>query len=358
LRSRWRREKVCRQGVPAGGMAHVRGQGGERRASRSRASSPKGEIAAASWRRVGLPPPRDEDEIRGGGRLIHEAHAVVVDQQPVIDALADLDAAAGVGAPVRAARDLDQARAEVDSVVPGDPAGVAAAEAIGEVAGRSLPDRRGLRGGLGKSAAVGSQVGGQEGLGRREGVDLAEAELGDEAILQGGPPAFDAALRLGRVGGDVSDAKIPEDLAEVGRMLRALQFLLERPVRVVPHEDAEAIPGEGHGQPVPCGEAAQQGEIAVQVFGGAEVEGHDGARRVVDGTRVPVPSQSNSLPSTSTRAPRRARRGRRARCGGGRRRRLGGRPRVRRTRRTVLRLTARPSSSRSVSVAWQSLKSR
>jgi hypothetical protein len=130
---------------------------------------------------------------------------------------------------------------------------------------------------------VGRQVGGQEGLGRREGVDLAEAELGDEAILQGGPPAFDAALRLRRVGGDVADAKIPEDLAEVGRMLRALQFLPERPVRVVPHEDAEAIPVEGHGQPVPCGEAAQQGEIAVQVFGGAEVEGHDGARRVVDG---------------------------------------------------------------------------
>jgi hypothetical protein len=55
-----------------------------------------------------LPPPRDEDEIRGGGRLIHEARAVVVDQQPAIDALADLDAAAGVGARVRAARDHQQ----------------------------------------------------------------------------------------------------------------------------------------------------------------------------------------------------------------------------------------------------------
>ena len=54
-------------------------------------------------------------------------------------------------------------------------------------------------------------------------------------------------------------------------------------MRVVPDEDAEAIPVEGHGQPVPCSEAAQQGEIAVQVFGGAEVEGHDGARRIVDG---------------------------------------------------------------------------
>jgi hypothetical protein len=57
-----------------------------------------------------LPPPGDEDEISGGGRLAYEARAVVVDEQTAIEALADLDAAAGVRAPVGAARDLDEAR--------------------------------------------------------------------------------------------------------------------------------------------------------------------------------------------------------------------------------------------------------
>src|SRR3990172_6931874 len=47
---------------------------------------------------------------------------------------------------------------------------------------------------------------------------------------------------------------------------------------------------------------------------------------------VPVPSQSNTLPSTRTRAPSAGCRGRRVRCCRGRRRRFGGKPRPRRRR--------------------------
>ena len=98
---------------------------------------------------------------------------------------------------MRAARDLDQARAEADGVVAGDAARVAAAQAVGEIAGRAAPGGRGLGGGLGQAAVVVGEVGGQEGLGRLDGLDAVEAELGDEAILQGFPEALDAALAWG-----------------------------------------------------------------------------------------------------------------------------------------------------------------
>ena len=76
--------------------------------------------------------------------------------------------------------------------------------------------------------------------------DAAQAELDDEAILQGAPEPLDAALGLGRVGGDVADAEVPQDLAEVGGVLGALELFLEAPVGVVADEDAEAIAVEGH----------------------------------------------------------------------------------------------------------------
>src|SRR4029453_18063784 len=114
----------------------------------------------------------------------------------------------------------------------GDAARVPTAQAVHEIAGRPLPGGRGLRRGLGKVTVVGREVGGQEGLGPRAGLDPAEAELGDEAVLEGGPQAFDATLGLGRVRGDVADPEVPQDLAELGGMLRALELLLKGPVRI------------------------------------------------------------------------------------------------------------------------------
>ena len=66
-------------------------------------------------------------------------------------------------------------------------------------------------------------------------------------------------LACGRVGGDVADAEVPQDLAELGGMLRALQLFLEGPVGVIADEDAEAIAVEGHGQAVALGRAAAAG---------------------------------------------------------------------------------------------------
>ena len=90
------------------------------------------------------------------------------------------------------------------------------------------------------------------------------------------------------MGGDVADPEVPQDLAELGGMLPALQLFLETPVDVIADEDAEAIPVEDHGPAVLLGQPLQQREIAMQVLGGAEVEGEDGAGGVVDGERYAI----------------------------------------------------------------------
>ena len=68
-------------------------------------------------------------------------------------------------------------------------------------------------------------------------------------------------------------------------------------------------------------------------------------------------SQAKGLASIWTSCPIRASGVRRCRYCRGRRRCFAGKPRARRRRRTSSRLTRRPSTSRSFSVAWQSLKS-
>ena len=101
----------------------------------------------------------------------------------------------------------------------------------------------------------------------------------------------------------------------------------------------------------------------MQVLGGAEVEREDGAGGVVDGAEEeqgragPEPVEWAAVDEDEG-AQGRGGAGAARRCCGGRRRRFGGSPRARRRRRTVSRPTGRPSTSRSFSVQWQSLKSR
>ena len=53
-----------------------------------------------------------------------------------------------------------------------------------------------------------------------------QTQLTGKAILEGTPETFDAALGLGRVGGDVGDAQLSESAAELGRLsLAELLFL-------------------------------------------------------------------------------------------------------------------------------------
>jgi hypothetical protein len=179
---------------------------------------------------------------------------VIVDEEPAIDAFPDVDAAPGVGAAMGAARDLDETRAEADGVVAGHAARVAAAQPVGEIARRAAPGGGRVGGRLGKAAVVVGEIGLQERVGRGHGRDRVEAQLRDEPILEGGPEPLDAALGLGRVRGDVADAQVPQDLAELGRMLGPLELFLETPVGIRTDEDVEAIAVERDGEAVPLGQ--------------------------------------------------------------------------------------------------------
>ena len=92
-----------------------------------------------------------------------------------------------------------------------DDAGVATAQDGGEIAGGGAPSGSGVGGGAREARGEVGQERGQEGVGRGHRADVAQAQFADEAILQGLPEAFDAALGLRGVGGDVADAEVVED---------------------------------------------------------------------------------------------------------------------------------------------------
>ena len=91
-------------------------------------------------------------------------------------------------------------------------------------------------------------------------------------------------------------------------VLAAAQLLLDGPVRIVADKDIEAIAIEGQGQAVGSDELPQQRGIAVQILGGAEDQGQDGAGGVVDGAvqrelGPRVSSHAKTLASSCTRVP-------------------------------------------------------
>ena len=193
---------------------------------------------------------RREGEVGAGRRLADQPRAGTEDQEPAVDTLAEVDAAARGGAAERTGGDLDPAGPQADGVVRGDVAGVAAAELVREVPRPRAPGGRGVGGGMGEAAVVVGQELGEVGVGGRPGDEAAQAELDDEAILQGAPEAFDAPLGLRGSSGPEADGEVSEDLAEVGRVLVALEFFRERPVRVVADEDAETIAVQGQRETV------------------------------------------------------------------------------------------------------------
>jgi hypothetical protein len=143
-------------------------------------------------------------------------------EEPAVEELAHLDAAAGVGTAARPWRELQPAHAEADGVVPSDRTRVATAEDPVQLTRRPPPDGGDVRGRARKAPVVVGNEGGQELLGRLKAGDTTHPQFTGEAILQGGPEPFDPALGLRRVGRDVGDPQILEHPAEVGGLLGAL----------------------------------------------------------------------------------------------------------------------------------------
>ncbi len=223
-----------------------------------------------------------EDE-GAGRRLRGEEYALVQDDEAAIEELTQLDATAGVGAMVRAGGQLDPAGPEVDGVVAGHLARVAAAEDEGELARGGPPSRRRVARGAREAGVQVREERGQKGIGSLGGGDVAEAQFAAQAILQGAPEAFDAAFGFGRASLEVADAEVVQDAAEVGGVLSAPQLFGEAPVRVITDEEVDAIAVDGEGPPILGEHLLEDGGIAVQVLGGAEVQGEDRTGGIIDG---------------------------------------------------------------------------
>src|SRR5947209_3113546 len=142
--------------------------------------------AAGATARLPGPLARPEHERRPGRRLTGEQRALIENEEPPVEELADLDATAGVGAPAAAGRDLHPAQAEVHSVVTGDGALVAAAQELIEVARRRAPGRGGGGGRPRKAVGEVDEELGEEGIVGIECIDDAQPMLTGKAILERG----------------------------------------------------------------------------------------------------------------------------------------------------------------------------
>ncbi len=136
-------------------------------------------------------------------------------------------------------RQLDPAGPEADGVVASDLARVAAAEDEGEIARGDAPGGRRVARGPREAGVQVSEEFGQKGIGPLGGGDVAQAQFAAQAILQGAPEAFDAAVGFGRAGREVADTEIVQDAAEVGGVLGAPELFGEAPVRVMADEDVK-----------------------------------------------------------------------------------------------------------------------
>src|SRR6266571_1991790 len=137
--------------------------------------------------------PGGEYEGGRGRRLRGKERVRIEDDEAAIEELAKFHSTAGVGAAPGPGRDLEPAGAQSHGVVPGHDARVAAAQDAIEIARRWPP--RG-RGGGRRAPEAPDEVGeelGQKRVALLEGMERAQAQFADEAVLERAPEAFDAA---------------------------------------------------------------------------------------------------------------------------------------------------------------------
>jgi hypothetical protein len=124
-----------------------------------------------------------EHERRRGRRLFDEKRVLVEDEELAVEEFAHVDATAGVGAPTPPPRDLHPAGPEVDGVVAGHGACVAAAQGAREVARRRAPGREGRGRGLGEARdEVGEELR-QERVAGLERGQAAQPQFAGQPIL-------------------------------------------------------------------------------------------------------------------------------------------------------------------------------
>src|ERR1700675_4996083 len=172
-------------------------------------------------------------------------------------------------------RDLEAASVPLHDIVVADAALVMeAADAI-EIFGSGTPSFFRIARRATEAAVVVGQETTKDLVGGVQIVRTGQAEFAGEAILKGAPEAFDAALGLGTVGGDVGDAELLQGATKLCGFAAAGELFIDRPVIVVANEDAVAIAIETEGYAEAAQQAVEQAEIAARVFGGEKFGDQD-----------------------------------------------------------------------------------
>ena len=141
--------------------------------------------------------------------------------QSAIELMREFDGFSGIAAMTGQGRQRHGERTQGDGVIGTDDALVAQAEAARKIEaawqGAEVPS--GIGGGAGEALVVVGTELGEHGIGVLHGGGADEAEFADQTVLAGAPDAFDAALGLRRVGGDLFDAELVESASELSGSL-------------------------------------------------------------------------------------------------------------------------------------------
>src|SRR5271169_1107878 len=196
---------------------------------------------------------------------MYQASLAIVERDPAIEALVQVNFGAREGETAVLGRDLQATALPLHNIVVADDAFVEERADTLELIRSGAPGFDDVARGTREAAVVVGDEVPQHGVGRVQIGGLGEAEFAAQAVLEDAPEAFDTAFGLRRLRGDESDAELREGAAELRGLALAGAFFFERPVRIAAHEDAATVPVEGRGDAEAAEQALQQGEIA---FGG------------------------------------------------------------------------------------------
>jgi hypothetical protein len=217
-------------------------------------------------------------------RQSEQQGVAAIDAQGAIELMEKFDGFSAVAAVAGKRRQRDRPRAQSDRVIFGYDALVMQGQTAVEVeaARQAAEVAGGLGGGTGEAAVVvGAEVF-QHDVGLVQSGGLREAKFADQAVLAGAPGALDAALGLGRVGGDLLNAELLENASQLGGGLFSGELFGQGPVLVVALKDGVAVAVEAERHAVGGNQGEQGAEIADGIFAfQLEVSGEDLAGGIV-----------------------------------------------------------------------------
>jgi hypothetical protein len=165
----------------------------------------------------------------------------VIDGDLSFERFVDLDPRPGEAEALGLGRDLEVASVPLHDVIVADAAFVDEAADAVEVLGSGAPGFFRLARRTAEAPVVVGKKTAEHLVGRFQIGRSGEAEFTGEAVLEGAPQAFDAALGLRAVGRDVSDAQLSQCAAELSRFAASGELFFDRPVLVVADEDASSM---------------------------------------------------------------------------------------------------------------------